>query len=99
MGNGKKNPSKGAARLAHRDLLKAGSHTVTYLDQSREAREKRAKHGGSGRRTWVAGHWQRYWVGSGAEKRTEWRHKEPFVRSKDASEEVPRRYYVGGTKD
>lgn len=92
---GNRNPNKGAARLARRDVDKAGRATVTYLRTSDDFREKLAQsQTGLGRMRWVPGHYQRYWYGSAENKERRWKHKEPYPQNVNASEEVPRRYYV-----
>lgn len=96
---GNKNPNKGKAKLAHRDLLRAGEATVTYLGTRREWREKVAVGRAGGRSWWVPGHWQRYWVGPKGDQRQEWRLKEPYLHGREASEQVPRRFYVPTTED
>lgn len=91
-----KNLNKGVAKLAHRDLIKGGKHTVTYLDQKREDETKQTRKAGSAsqRRRWVQGHWQRYWYGSGEKRRRKWKLKEPYLQNRDAPADVERRYYV-----
>jgi len=90
----KKNLSKGRAGLARRDLERAGKATVTWIGRSVEEIERPRGSGSQPQmRHWVVGHWQRYWVGSGPNRRREWRHKLAFERNIAAAVAVERRYY------
>lgn len=91
---GKANPKKGAAKLAARDLEKAGQAVVTWVGRSIEATGQVSLTDAKGllRRHWVPGHWQRYWVGSGEEKKASWRFKAPYERCKDTGVAIERRF-------
>lgn len=93
------NPRKGKAKLAKRDLIKAGKSTITWIGKTVEQAHRKRKKAGLAPRQWVAGHWQHYWYGSGENKVRLPRHKQPYEKNVDSPTQVESRVYKSHDDD